>query len=101
MGSLGSFLRASWESFGNLLGVWDAKLNWKSFFAVSIFRKDRFGGILGTFFWFLEAILELILRLFRRPSSQQTEHAKSMFYVHLGYFGTKLSDFGTVRKIAF
>ena len=83
----GSLLEASWRPLGGLLGA-----PWGPFgeSGDKVEVKHHFGGFefcgravlkpsWGRFLKFFEAILEFLLRLFRRPSSQQIEHAKSTF----------------------
>ena len=66
-----------------------------------VLREGRLGGVLGSFFWFWEVVLELILRLFRRPSAQQTEHAKSTFYWHSDHFGLIFFGFLNAKNCKF
>ena len=66
-----------------------------------LFREGRLGGVLGLFFGFLEVVLDLILKLFREQSAQQTEHAKSTFYLHSEHFGPNFLDFRTLENTLF
>ena len=56
---------------------------------------------MGSFLWSLEVVLDLILRLFRGPYAQRTEHAKSTFYLHSEHFGWIFLDFRTLENIVF
>ena len=67
-------LGTPWGPFGGFLEG-DLKLN--IILEGLLFWEGRLGAVLGSFLRFLEVILELILRLFRRPSPQQIEQAKS------------------------
>ena len=56
---------------------------------------------MGSFFWFFEAILELILELFGRVSSQQILYAKRTLYGGFEHFGTNFPDFETLKNTVF
>ena len=94
LGAPWGILEASWRVLGGWRQNWSRTSSW----TVSVFRHVRLGGVLGSFFYFWEAILKLILRLFRRPSAQQTEHAKSMFYLLSEHFGPNFSGFSDAQK---
>ena len=77
-GGLGGLLGASWGPLGGHFGsfceacggFWGQNWSRTSSWTVSVFREDLLGGVLGSFFKFLEVVLDLILRVFRGPCAQ-------------------------------
>ena len=111
-GLSGTLLEASWRPLGGLLGASRGPLGGLlavlegDFDLGIILEGSSFSGgpswrHLGSFFGFFEAILELILELFRRVSSQQIQYAKCTFDDGFEHFGTNFLDFETLKNIVF
>ena len=94
-GVLGGLVRASWGPFEGILHACAGILEGSGFkidvehlhgqFPLSgrAVLKASWGRFCGS----CKIVLDLILRLFRGPSAQQTGHAKSTFSLHSEFFG--------------
>ena len=89
-------------SFGGTLGDSGGKIGVEYrhgrflFFGSAVLEASR-----GRFSGFLEVVLDQILKIFRGPSAQQTEHAKSTFYLHSEHFGPNFLDVRTFENTVF